>query len=82
MYLCLKQCLNKRMQTASTDILQKKWRGIHCEEYMLCVTANNNILEKANREEDMLCVTNAELHEELQDEDYAVFYCQPHCEKI
>ena len=46
------------------DLPQKKWRGIHCEEYVLCVTASNNILENANREEDM-CVTTAELHEEL-----------------
>ena len=41
---------------------------------MLCVTASNNmILENANREEDMLCVTPAELHEELQDEDMLCF---------
>ena len=40
---------------------------------MLCVTASNNILENANREEDMLCVTTAELHEELQDEDMLCF---------
>ena len=33
-----------------------------------------NILdENANREEDMLCVTTAELHEELQDEDMLRF---------
>ena len=55
-----------------------KWRGIHCEEYtcMLCVTAaaSNNILENANHEEDMLCVTTAELHEELfQHEDMLCF---------
>ena len=36
---------------------------------MLCDTASNNILENDNREEDMLCVTTAEIHEELQDED-------------
>ena len=29
---------------------------------MLCVTASN-ILENANREEDMLCITTAELHD-------------------
>ena len=40
---------------------------------MLCVTASNNILEDANREEDMLCVTTAELHEEFQDEDMLCF---------
>ena len=40
---------------------------------MLCVTASNNILENANREEDMLCVTTVELHEELQDEDMLCF---------
>ena len=49
------------------------WRGIHCEEYMLCVTASNNILENANREENMLCVTTAELHDELQDADMLCF---------
>ena len=31
---------------------------------MLCVIASNNILENTNREEDMLCVTTAELHDE------------------
>ena len=40
---------------------------------MLCVTASNNILENANREEDMLCVTTAELYEELKDEDMLCF---------
>ena len=40
------------------------WRGIHCEEFMLCVTASNNILENANPEEDLLCVTTTELHQE------------------
>ena len=40
---------------------------------MLCVTASNNILENANREENMLCVTAAELHDELQDEDMLCF---------
>ena len=40
---------------------------------MLCITASNNILENANREEDMLSVTTAELHEELQDEDMLCF---------
>ena len=40
---------------------------------MLCVTASNNILENANHEEDMLCVTTAKLHEELQDEDMLCF---------
>ena len=60
---------NKEKKTqARIHLLQKKWRGIHCEEYMLCVTARNNILENANREEDMLCAT-AELHDEHQDED-------------
>ena len=34
-----------------------KWRGIHCEEYRLCVTASNNILENAIQKEYMLCVT-------------------------
>ena len=48
---------------------------------MLCDTASNNSLENANREEDMLCVTTPEIHEELQDLRYAVFYCQPHCEE-
>ena len=45
-------------------------KNIHC---MLCVTASNNILENANREEDMLCVTTVELHDELQDEDMLCF---------
>ena len=40
---------------------------------MLCVTASNNILENANCEEDMLCVTTAELRDELQDEDMLCF---------
>ena len=40
---------------------------------MLDVTASNNILENANREEDMLCVTTAEIHDELQDEDSLIF---------
>ena len=45
---------NKENKTqARIHLLLKKWRGIHCEEYMLCVTASNNILENANREEDM-----------------------------
>ena len=39
----------------------------------ICVTASNNILENANCEEDMLCVTTTELHEELQDEDMLCF---------
>ena len=65
---------NKEKKTqARIHILQKKWRGIHCEEYMLCVATSNNILENANREEDMLCVTTAELHDELQDEDMLCF---------
>ena len=65
---------NKEKKTqARIHLLQKKWRGIHCEEYMLCVTASNNILENANCEEDMLCVTTAELHDELQDEDMLCF---------
>ena len=65
---------NKEKKTqARIHLLQKKWRGIHCEEYMLCVTASSNILENANREEDMLCVTTAELHEELQGEDMLCF---------
>ena len=58
---------------ARIHLLRKKWRGIHCEEYMLCVTASKNTLENANREEDMLCVTTAELHEELLDEDMLCF---------
>ena len=58
-----------RKTQARIHLQQKKWRGIHCEEYMLCVTARNNILENANREEGMLCVTAAELHDERQDED-------------
>ena len=41
---------NKNSSTA-------KWRGIHCEEYRLCATASNNILESAIQEENMLCVT-------------------------
>ena len=40
---------------------------------MLCVTASNNILENASREEDMMCVTTTELHEELQDGDMLCF---------
>ena len=40
---------------------------------MLCVTASNNILENASHEEDMLCATTAELHDELQDEDMLCF---------
>ena len=40
---------------------------------MLCVTASKNTLESAKREEDMLCVTTVELHEELQDEDMLCF---------
>ena len=60
---------NRKETPARIHLLQKKWRGIDCEEYMLCVTASNNILENANREEDMLYVTTAELHDELQDED-------------
>ena len=56
---------NKENKTqARIHLLQKKWRGIHCEEYMLCVTASNNILENASHEEDMLCVTTVELHDE------------------
>ena len=57
---------NKENKTlARINLLQKKWRGIHREEYiMLCITASNNILENASREEDMLCVTTAELHDE------------------
>ena len=64
---------NEEKTQARIHLLQKKWRGIHCEEYMLCVTASNNILENANREEDMLCVTTAELHDKLQDEDMLCF---------
>ena len=65
---------NKEKKTqARIHLLQKKWRGIHCDEYMLCITASNNILENANHEEDMLCVTTAELHDELQDEDMLCF---------
>ena len=67
-----KENKEKKMQ-ARVHLLQKKWRGIDCEEYMLCVTASNNILENANREEDMLCVTATELHDELQDEDMLCF---------
>ena len=64
---------NKENKTqARIHLLQKKWRGI-CEEYMLCVTASNNILENANCEEHMLCVITAELHDELQDEDMLCF---------
>ena len=36
---------------------KRKWRGIHCEEYWMCVTVSNNILESAIREENMLCAT-------------------------
>ena len=46
-------------------------KKIYCA--LLTVTASNNILENANCEEDMLCVTTAELHEELQDEDMLCF---------
>ena len=35
---------------------KSEWRGIHWEEYMLCATASNNILENAIHE-DTLCVT-------------------------
>ena len=74
---------NKEKKTqARIHLLQKKWRGSHCEEYMLCVTATNNILESANREEDMLCVTTAELHDELQDEDMLCFTARLIVKKI
>ena len=65
---------NKEKKTqARIHLLKRKWRGVHCEEYMQCVTASNNILENANREEDMLCVTTAELHDELKDENMLCF---------
>ena len=48
---------NENVTQARIHLLQKKWRRIHCEENMLCFTASNNILENANHEEDMLCVT-------------------------
>ena len=63
----------KENPSKNPSTTKEKWRGIHCEEYMLCVTASKNILENANREEDMLCVTTTELHEELQDEDMLYF---------
>ena len=67
---------NKENKTQATiHLLQKKWRGVHCEEYMLCVTASNNMLENANREEDMLCVTTTELH----DEDMLCFTARYSC---
>ena len=72
----------KKKKQARIYLLQKKWKGIHCEEYMLCVTASNNILENANREEDMLCVTTAELHKELQDEDMLCFTASLTVKKI
>ena len=72
----------KRKPKARIHLLQNKWRGIHCEEYMLCITARNNILENANREEDMLCVTTAELREELQDEDMLCFTASRTVKKI
>ena len=68
-----KQNKQRNKTQARIHLLQKKWRGIHCEEYMLCVTASNNILENANCEEDMLCAITAELHDELQDEDMLCF---------
>ena len=49
---------------------------------MLCDTASNNILENANREEDMLCVAAAEIHEELQDEDMLCFTARLIVKKI
>ena len=36
---------------------RRQWRGTHCEEYMLCVTDTNNILENAICDEGMLCIT-------------------------
>ena len=41
---------NKTKKTKPTQefiYCKRKWRRIHCEEYMLCVTASNNILENA-----------------------------------
>ena len=74
---------NKEKKTqARIHLPQKKWRGIHCEEYMLCDTTSNNILENANREEDMLCVAAAEIHEELQDEDILCFTARLIVKKI
>ena len=63
----------KNRKPKQESIYYKRSGGIHCEEYMLCDTASNNILENANREEDMLCVTTAEIHKELQDEDMLCF---------
>ena len=63
----------RKENQARIHLLQKKWRGIHCEEYMLCVTASKNTLENTNLEEDTLCVTTAELPEELKDEDMLCF---------
>ena len=40
---------------------------------MLCVTASKNILENANREEDMMCVTTTVFQDELQEEDMLCF---------
>ena len=63
----------KKRKPKQESIYYKRSGEEYCEEYMLCVTASNNILENANREEDILCVTTAELHEELQDEDMLCF---------
>ena len=49
---------HQRMQNKQTNkqeliYYKTKRRRNHCEEYMLCVTASNNILENANCEEDI-----------------------------
>ena len=69
---------------------KRKWRGIHCEEYRLCATASNNILESAIREEDMLCVTASLIVKKIccvlllasMSRRYAVCYYQPHYEDM
>ena len=43
--------------TNSSTTKEVESNPIHCEEYMACVTASNNIFENPIREEDMLCVT-------------------------
>ena len=68
---------------------KSKWRRIHGEEYMLCVTTSNNILKNANREEDMLCVTASLIAKKIccvslraSWRRYAVYHCVPHEEDM
>ena len=63
----------KRKSKQESIYYKRSGEGFIVKNIMLCVTASNNILENANREEDMLCVTTSELHEELQDEDMLCF---------